>query len=167
VRLQVALVDSRESLGGRVLLAEQLDDADACDPLLEERIDPGKPRTDVPVRIADLAAEQNRRDEHERKDGKRNQGEPPVEQQHGRDDRTDREDVAEDRHDARREHLVQHFDVARDPGHQAPHRVSVEEREFQSLQAREYLSPEVQHHMLADPGREQCPCVLESGRCSE
>jgi hypothetical protein len=72
--------------------------------------------------------------------------------------------VPENRHQPRREQLVQHVDVRGHPGHQTANRVAVVEAEVELLQVRKHLHPQVEHHPL--PGDLHGPClhVLEGER---
>ena len=62
----------------------------------------------------------------------------------------EREHVAEDRHDAAREELVEHVHVARHARHQPPDGVPVVEADVDPLQVPVDLHPQVVHDALAD-----------------
>jgi hypothetical protein len=65
-----------------------------------------------------------------------------------------REQVAEPRHDSRREQLVQRFDVRRHARHEPADRRAVVESDRQSLHVIEQLLPQVPHDALAKQRRE-------------
>ena len=87
-----------------------------------------------------------------KKNGQHREGhesEPPVEGQHHPHDPEEREEVAEDRDDARREELVHGVHVGRDPRDQPPDGVLVEVGDVQALEVAEDLRAHVQHDLLA------------------
>ena len=70
----------------------------------------------------------------QRQDGERYEREPPVHRDQHDHDAEQREDVAEDRHHARREHVVEHVDVGRHARHQPADRIAVVELQVDALQ---------------------------------
>jgi hypothetical protein len=57
--------------------------------------------------------------------------------------------------------LVEDLDIARHPSHDSADGIPVEVGELKPLQVPEDLAPQVLHHSLPDPGRQQRPPVLE------
>jgi hypothetical protein len=168
VGIEVLPVDRVEGLGGAALAAEQLDHPHPGELLLQVAVEPGQPEADVAEGAADLAPEQRHRQHHERNHHEGDQRQPPLGHQHHDHDGRQREHVAEHRDQAGGEDLVQGLHVGSDPGHQAAHRVHVEERDAEPLEPDEELAPEVGHHPLADPaGQEGLPVLaaeFEHGR---
>ena len=109
-------------------------------PLLQEGIEAGQPDPDVAKAVAHLPAEDPGGEPDERDHRERHEREPPVDGEHHRHDRDQRERVAEDGHDPRGEQLVERLHVRGDPGHQPADRVSVEVADAEALQVREDLA---------------------------
>ena len=86
---------------------------------------------------------------NERQHDERNEREPPVHPDEDDHDADEREDIAEDRHYAGGEQIVDDVHVGRHPGHQPAHGVSVEVLEVQALQVRVDRHPQVEHDALA------------------
>ena len=63
---------------------------------------------------------------------------------------SEREHVAEHRHHAGREQLVQHVHVARHPRHQPADGIAIVEPQVEALQVPEDRHPQVEHHPLPD-----------------
>ena len=68
--------------------------------------------------------------------------------EHHDHDADEREHVAEDRDDARREQVVQHVHVGRDARHQPADRVAVVVAQIEPLQVAVDLHPQVEHDAL-------------------
>ena len=99
--LPVGLVQLGELAALRRLPPEELDDRHPYEALLEVRVDPRDAVPDLPVGVARPGPEEARRRRRGRgTTAKVDQGQPPVEPQHDDHHAADREDVAEDRHDA-------------------------------------------------------------------
>ena len=158
----MAPVDVVEPAEDPRFLPEQLHRGHAGDVLLQKRVDPGDQRPDDPVRLAGIAAEPLRDHGDQRKDRKRDQRQPPVHDHEHDHDARQHEHVAEDRHDAGREHVVQDIHVGRDPGHQAADRIAVVELHVQLLQVPVDLQAHVEHDAL--PGDLQRPRLQEFQR---
>ena len=154
MRVEMPAVQRLEPASLVVLAPEQLHDAHPRDPLLKRRVDPGQPRTDVTVRHAHALLEQVRREIDERDHGERGERQSPVRDHHHHRDREEREHIAESRHHACREQLVERFDVRRHPRHEPSHRRAVVEPDRQPLHVLEQLLPEIAHHALAEQRRQ-------------
>ena len=97
MRVQVVPVERREPPRGVLLAPEELDDPHPAEPLLQKCVEPGQAHPDIAEGLAHPAAEDPRREPHQRDHGEGDQREPPVEGEHHRHDRDQREGVAEDR----------------------------------------------------------------------
>ncbi len=117
--------------------------------LLQERVEPGQPRPHDPVGVPRADAEVRGDREQDRHHRERDDGEAPVHPEHDDDDARQRHHVAEDRHQAAREHLAHGLDVVEDAGHEPAHGVPVEEARVEALEVPEEHAPEVVHHALA------------------
>ena len=148
--LEVLPVQLAEASGRVRLPPEELDDPHPGEPLLEERVEPGEPVADVAEGVSHPAAEDRGREPDQRNHREGDQRELDVDHQHHPHDGDEGEHVAEDRHHAGGEELVQRLDVGRHPGHQPADRIPVEVGDAEPLQMAEDLHPEVVHHPLAD-----------------
>ena len=128
---------------------EQLNRRHARDVLLQERVDSRDQAAHGPVGLADIAPEPLRDEEDERQHRERDQRQPPVHPQHHAHDAGQREHVAEDRHNARREQIVQHVHVRRHPRHQPADRIAIVVPQIELLQVPVDGHPEVVHDPLA------------------
>ena len=156
------------------LTPEQVHRRHAGDPLLEIGVDTGDPDTHGPVGFADIPAEPLGDDDDQRQHREGHEREAPVHPDQHAHDPDQGEQVAEHRHDARREELVQHVDVGGHAGHQPAHGVAIVELQVQPLQMTNHLHPHVEHDSLAEnlqrPGLEvlerkrACQCQQEHGR---
>jgi hypothetical protein len=133
VRLEIVVVDVPEGVEIGVFAVEQLNDAHTRDPLVQERVDPCQPDTDVPVGLANPGPEEERRHEHEGQHAERDQRQLPVHAEHGGHDEDQREDITEHRDDAGAEQLVERLDVAGDSGDQATGGIPVVKTQVQAL----------------------------------
>ena len=131
------------------LAAEQLHGRHAGDVLLQERVDPRDPAADHAVGLADVPPEPLRDQRDQRQHGERHQRQPPVHPQHHGHDADEREDVAEDRHDARGEEVVQDVDVRGDARHQPADRIAIVVADVEPLQVAVDRHPQVEHDPLA------------------
>ena len=66
---------------------EELEHVEALEVLLQERVQTRQAGSDATIGDANLGAEDRRRDHEQDDGGQRDQGEPPVEPEHGADDR--------------------------------------------------------------------------------
>ena len=155
MRVEVVAVDLAEPVGGVRFAAEELEDADPGDALLEERIDAREADADVARGVADAAAEEECGAHDEGHDRERDEGEAPVEGEHRAHDENEGEDVAEDGDDAGAEEFVQRLDVVGHAGHEPTDGVAVEEGQAEALEVAERLAAQVVHDALSEPGREQ------------
>ena len=101
------------------------------------------------VRLAHVRAEPLRDEPDQRQHREGDERQPPVHPDHHRHDADQREDVAEDRHDAGREQLVQDVHVGRDARHQPADGIPVVEAQVEPLQVSVDLHPQVEHDPLA------------------
>ena len=76
---------------------------------------------------------------------------PGTQPEHRRHDEAEHQQVAQDRHQPRREQLVEHVHVGGDPGDQPAHGVVVEEGDIQLLEVSHQLPAQVEHGVLAGP----------------
>ncbi len=143
VRVAIADVDAVELLRHCVLANERLHDRDPVHLLVEEGVQPGRPRADVAVsRPRSLAnVVDDRADDGQRQEGHDRQA--PVEGQHHRDDADEREEVADRVERARREELAQGVDVVRRARHEPPHRRAIVVAQSKLLEELEDDAPEV------------------------
>ncbi len=155
VRLQVVGVDLLELAELGALAAEKLHHAHPGDPLLQERVDTGEPDANVAIGAANVLAKPVGGEPNGRQHQERDERQLPAHEQHHAYNKDQGEDVPEHGHDARGEQLVQHLDVARQPGHQPADGVAVEEAEAETLELGEDLGAQVVHDPLADPGGQQ------------
>ena len=149
------------------LPAEQLDRRHPADVLLQEGVDPRDPGPDRAVRLADVAAEPLRHQHDQRQHREGHQRQPPVERQHDDHDADEREHVAEHRHDAGGEQVVQHVDVGRHARHQPADGVAVVELDVEPLQVPVDLHPQVEHDPLAGQLHRERLHVLARERAEE
>ena len=155
IRPQQIGVQRVERLEGLVLTGEQLHDRDAAQVLIQICVHPREPDPNGAERVPHHAPEvRGERDDH-RQGREGHEREAPVQDEHRRRDANEHEDVAEDRDDSTLDHVDQRVDVVRDPRHQPPDGVAVEEPEREELEMAEQLEPQVVHRPLTDPGREQ------------
>ena len=77
-----------------------------------------------------------------------------MQEEHHRDHTHEGDPVAHDRDDAGREDLADRLHVPEHPGHEAAHRVPIEEGGGQPLDVGEERRPEVVHDLLARPRRD-------------
>ena len=96
-----------------------------------------------------LRAEPLRDQRDQRQHRERDQRQPPVHPQHHGHDADEREDVAEDRDDARGEEIVQDVDVRGHARHQPADRIAVVVAEVEPLQVAVDRHPQVEHDPLA------------------
>ena len=109
--------------------AEQLDDADAEQVLLRERVHRGEPDADLAERLAHRAPRVLDEHEQQRQRRERHQRRAATSmRQHDHDDDDGLHGVGDHRDRALREHLVEALDVVRHARHQAADRDAVEER---------------------------------------
>ncbi len=144
----MAPVDLVEAIETARLTAEELHRRHAGDVLLQEGVDARDPEADGAIRLAHVPAEPLRHDDDERQNRERQQRQAPVHPQQHDHDAEEREDVAEDRDDAGREHVVEHVDVRRDARHQAADRVAIVELDVDALQVTVDLHAHVEHDAL-------------------
>ena len=85
-------------------------------------------------------------DERQHREGDERQ--PPVHDDEDDHDAEQREHVAEDRHDAGGEEIVQNVHVGRHAGHQAPDRIAIEESHVEPLKVLVDLGAQVEHDAL-------------------
>ena len=137
----------------RALPAEELDDRDPGDVLLQERVHARDLHAHVAVRVARALAEPVRDPEHRQEDPERDRRERGVEREEHADDPRENDDVAEERDEAGREELVQGVDVRREARHEAPDGRPVEDGDVRALEVPEDPRPEVVHDALAHRGR--------------
>ena len=142
-------VDLVEALEVEALAAEQLHGRHAGDVFLQERVDPRDPSADHAVGLADVPAEPLRDQRDQRQHRERHQRQPPVHPQHHGHDADEREDVAEDRHDARGEEVVQDVDVRGHARHQPADRIPIVVADVEPLQVAVDPHPQVEHDPLA------------------
>ncbi len=142
-------VDLGEVPAGARLAAEELDHPHAADVLLQEGVDAGDLHPHLAEALAGPRLEPQGEQEEQRQDRQAPQGEVPVEQEKHGDDAEEQEEVAENRHQAGGEQLVERLDVGGRPGHQAADRLAVEEADRQLLEVAEHVAPQVRHHPLA------------------
>ena len=142
------LVDFVEALEVQRLAPEQLHGRHPGDVLLQKGVDAGDPCADDAVRFADVAPEplRNERDEREHREGDERQ--TPVHRQHDDHDSGQCEHVAENRHDARREQIVQDVDVGGHPRHQTADRIAIVVCEVEPLKVAVDRHPQVEHDPL-------------------
>ena len=127
MRVEVLPVERLEPPRRVRLAAEQLHHPHAGEPLLQEGVDPRQPYADVAEGLAHAAAEDAGRELHERDHRERDQRQPPVERPAScAMIATQGEEVAEDRHHAGGEQLVERLDVGGHARHQPADRVAVE-----------------------------------------
>ncbi len=143
-------IDVLELLAAFLLAIEQVQDGNPDNVLLQVRVDAGNGHADAPVTLRHRAAELNGGQDHERKHGQNDAGQRPAQLPHGEDHETECQHVSENRHQARREQLVEHVDVGGDASDQAAHRVVVVERDVQLLQMGHHFPPQIEHRFLAD-----------------
>ena len=86
--------------------------------------------------LAHVSAEPLRHQHDQRQHGEGDQREPPVHRDQHDHDAEQREDVAEDRDDAGREHVVEDVDVRGHARHQPPDGIAIVELEVDALQVR-------------------------------
>ena len=99
-------VEFVESLHFGGFASEQLHDADAGKPLLQECVHLRETCPDIAIGGPDSRLKNPRREEDERDHGKRRQREMPVDAQHDDADRQQRAEVTQTRDDPRREQFV-------------------------------------------------------------
>ncbi|MCX5741155.1 MAG: hypothetical protein NT062_01510 [Proteobacteria bacterium] len=128
VGVAVARVDLVVLALGDLAAPEELDDADAGQVLLRERVHGGEAHADLAERRAHEAAGVLHEDHQHRQGRERDEGQLHVDRQHHDDDREHLHEVRDQRDRALREHLVDALDVVRHARHQAPDRDPVEER---------------------------------------
>ena len=87
--------------------------------------------------------------DHQRHHGQHEAGEGHAEAKHRKHDEAEGEDIADDGHDARSEHVVQCIHVGGDAGDQTSHRVAVVVREIERLQMRHQIAAQIEHGPLA------------------
>ncbi len=149
VGVTVLAVDGVEALVAPPFATEQLHRRHAGDVLLQKRIDPRDPDPDRAVRLANVLPEPLRDQHDERQDRERQQRQPPVHHDQDDHDAEEREDVAEDRHNAGSEKVVEDVDVCRHPRHQPADRIAVVELQVDALQVLVDLHAHVEHDALA------------------
>ena len=128
---------------------------------LQERVQPGQEPSDLPIRLAHVLAEPQRRQGDERQDREGDERQAPVHQEHRRHDADEDEDVAEDGDQSRREQIVEGVDVGRDPRHQPADRIAVVEAEVEPLEVAVDLHPQRVHDALPDRLQDVGLAVLE------
>ena len=94
VRVPVPRVDLVELRGHRRLADERLHHGDPAHLLVQEGVEPRRPRPDVAVGGARLAADVVDDEPHDRERQERNDGQLPVEQDHHRDDADEGYEIA-------------------------------------------------------------------------
>ena len=146
-----AVVDVGKFVERFLLPVENLVDHHPGDMFLHERVDTGDLNPDIAVCFAGFLAEYKCSPEQERQNAERDQRELPIHRKHEIEDTDDREHIAEDHHDAGREHVVEHFHVVGDSGDESSDRILVVELERQLLEVRKNLHPQIEDGALADP----------------
>jgi hypothetical protein len=137
-------------VGAVALLArEELHHLHPGDRLLDHRVDPGDANAGLAEGLADLQPEDDRDDHEERNHREAEEREPPVDQEERRRKAKHHQDVGDERHDPRGEHLHQVLDVVGGAGHQASHRVAIEETQVQLLDVAEDVPAQIAHGELA------------------
>ena len=160
VEVRVEVVERAER--GR-LSGEELDHRHAGERLVEVGVHAGKTDADRPEGLAHDPAEVRGQPDDHRERQERHEREPPVEDEHGGRDPDDHEDVAEYRDDPAAHHLGERVDIVRDPRHEPPDRIPVEEGERQELQVAEQLEAQVVHRALADHRRDEALRISREG----
>jgi hypothetical protein len=150
VRVEMVGVQFVEAARLVALATEQLHDAHPGDSLVEEGVDARDARSDLAVALAYPDPKEVRREHHQRNYREAGERQSPVDPQHRRADRDEREQIAESRDDARREQLIERFDVRSHARDQSADRIAIEEVDRQSLQVRKQLAPQVAHHALPE-----------------
>jgi hypothetical protein len=154
MRVEVGPVELVEPAGFALLLTEKLNDTHPGQTFLQERVYPRQTNAYVPVGVAHRFPKQARDENDERNDCERGESEPPIQEQHCHADCDERKKVTEPGDHAGCEQLVQRLDIRSDARDEPPRRVSVEERDRQTLKMTEYLHPDVAHHTLAEEAGE-------------
>jgi hypothetical protein len=141
-------VEHMEGVEVPALPVEDLHGAHAAQILVEEGVEPRQPRADVTKRPAHLRPEAERDDGDQGQHGEGDGHQLGVDPRHRDQDAEQGEQVAEDRHHAGGEHLVEHVDVVGHAGEQPAHRVAIEERDRQALEMTEQRHAQVHHDAL-------------------
>jgi hypothetical protein len=150
IGVAVIVVEGVELLEAAFLAREELDDHHPGERLLQVGVEARDALADQAIRPPRREAEEIDAEEEHGHEHERRRREARVDRHHDDDDPHHREDVHEDRHRARREHLVQHVDVRREPRHQTADRVAVEVAHRQPLDVGEHLDAEVGEAPLRD-----------------
>ena len=149
-RLQAHAALCLEALVLLIFLHQALDGADRRQGLLRHRGHEPVARSRVARRRADAPSVAQDRGEEERRDRERDQGEPPVDPEHGRDHPRQEERVVD--HDVRgiRDQIVDGVDVPAEPRGQVARPLPVVESKREPLHVREEPAAQVERELLAD-----------------
>jgi hypothetical protein len=145
IRIQVP----GEPIGDLLLAPEHLHDADALQNLLQVAVHARETCAHGAVSAARAAAEHEAHADEERRAAQHDEREPPVQPEQEREAPDDLHEVEHEHDQARREHLVQVLDVARDARDERAGRPLVEEREVEALHVPEQARAQVGDHHLS------------------
>jgi hypothetical protein len=122
---------------------------DAREAFLKESIHLSNFSTDFSKGISRLTAEEEGRDENQRKDRKGNQSQFPIEIKKNDDDSKEQQDVFEKVDQHRGEHFVDILYIVRQSRHQSSYRISIKKGDGEVLEVGKEFHPEAMHHPLS------------------
>ena len=152
--VQIAPVQIEKTRAAAGLPRVHLHQAHARELLLQIGLDGRVPALGLAIGLTRAPPEDLRGDEQEGHDAQRHRRKPHVLAEHPHDDGQQREGIAHDGHEARREHLVQVLHIADDARHQPSHGVAMEEMRAAAHQVAEKLDAQIQHGHLPHPSQQ-------------
>ena len=143
IGVKVGAVEIFEMARVGLLAREALGHADAGDRLVEKAVDQRQPLAGGAIGLAHVAAKVVGQQDHQRQDGEGNQGQLPVQEQHGDYDADQDEGGPCQPGDRPGDEILKHAYIADQPAHQAANAVVIEEAHRQGMQMTEELTANV------------------------